>query len=102
MNINGKFKEWPEEKKKVFSIFTAGIITVAVVIIWFSFNPIFQKSDVSVENNDSVNYLKESFQKFSDQFDSAKDQVSNLISNMNESSTTSTSSTEVASSTNNR
>jgi len=93
MSIRDKFKSWPEEKKKMFSIMAAGVITLGIAITWFSFNPIFTTNNI--DNNIQTNntdYFGDTLNKITEQYNLIKDQISNLTG-------TSSTSTEISSST---
>ena len=100
MKIKDTFKNWSEEKKKAFSIILAGIITVLIVIVWFSINPLF--NPVVFDNKTQTNntdYLNDSLNKITEQYNTVVNQISNLGSLIS-STTAGTSSlqdTEVAS-----
>ena len=97
MSIRDKFKSWPEEKKKMFSMIAAGVITLTIVIIWFSFNPIFTTNNIN--NNiqtDNTDYFGETLNKITEQYNLVKDQISNLKATSTENSS---SSVELSSST---
>jgi len=81
---------WSDESKKVFSLISAFFLTILIIIIWFNVNSIYNKNnvpDVSVKNNDSINYLKESMQKISDQFNSVQSQIANFLASTTENAT---------------
>jgi len=81
MGVRDIFKSWSEQKKKNFSIILAGIITVLIVITWFSFNPLFGPVDIG-NNTQTVNtdYLNDTLNKITEQYNIVVDQISNSIS----------------------
>jgi hypothetical protein len=100
MSIKDKFKNWPEEKKKLFSLFTAGVLTLGIVISWFSFNPIFVASNEGYNvPKDNTNYLSDTLNKISEQYNSVKSQIENLSGTTSTSSNNSSSSIESSTST---
>ena len=86
MGILTKIRQRPEHQKKLFSFVSAGVITLVIVTVWFSFNNVSsgQTAEESSKKLSSVS----PFQVIKDEFSKAFSGLPDLGGN---SSTTSTS-----------
>lgn len=95
MSIKDKFKSWPEEKRKLFSLISAGVLTLGIVVTWFSFNPIFVASTgENAASTNNTDYLGDTLNKISEQYNLVKDQIANLTATTSTSTANSSSSIE--------
>ncbi len=82
MKIFDIIRNWPDEKKKKFSIVIALCITIVIAGTWFIFRSkldISQKGDQA--DKQTVNAFTDSFQKISADFNSIKEQISGTTTN---------------------
>ncbi len=85
MSIKDIFKGWTDEKKKGFAIILAGIITIIIVVIWFSLNPLFNPVDLENKSQSiDTNYLNDTLSKITEQYNTVINQISNLTSSTSE------------------
>ncbi len=99
-------KNWPEEKKKFFALFSAIIITIIIAVVWYIIHPIFNNSDgvVSDTGTSSFDEITNSIQKIGDEFNKAKEVFSKFTgasTSTGSTTVTTATSSEEASTTNN-
>ncbi len=95
-------KEWPEEKRKIFSMAVAIMLTIGIVIFWYAMKMKFSDAVVpdTVENNTS--YVNDAFKNFNEQFGQLKESIGwadSTSSPQTDSTSTGTSSSPQASTT---
>ncbi len=92
MSFLGTIQNWPEKKKRNFSILLASILTVVIIVSWFAFNPAQKGSDAfqSAYASNQINALKDSFQKFLTQFQLLKGQIASTTKALIQNSTSTT------------
>jgi hypothetical protein len=80
MGILTKIRQRPDNQKKIFSLVTAGVLTVIIIVVWLSFNK--TSINTKVEDPDKlssispVQVIKEEFSKALSGFKESTEEIS--------------------------
>ena len=95
MNGFNDLKNWPDKKKRVFSIILAAVITLIIVGTWIVLRPKVKIDDeINNENNKAAQSIKESIDEISEKFSEMKGQFFGATSTNTIEATTSGTTTE--------
>jgi len=91
MGLLTKIREMPDNKKKIFSLVTAIILTLIIVVVWFSFTNVSSPNSVNEENKLSsfspMQVIKDEFSKAFSNFKSTTENISSSSESLISSST---------------
>lgn len=78
MNFIKGIKSWPIEKKRIFSVSVALILTILIIVLNSGINLLWgdKKTNNISDKNNPVNTLSESFSKIFNDFQSVTKQIS--------------------------